>query len=103
MLVILGVIAPRVGCQAVVLVPKDRPGLFVRHLGKEIVLSSVPGKEDRRDAQFRMVPGLGHKDLVSFESTGHPIRGGSTCIDTAFPGVFMPTIINQKNKGVESN
>jgi hypothetical protein len=48
------------------------PSSFIRHRNERAELSTISSDLDRRDATFRIVPGLADSNLVSLESTNFP-------------------------------
>jgi hypothetical protein len=48
------------------------PGLFIRHRNFLGELTRIATDLDRKDASFRLVPGLADRNLVSFESVNYP-------------------------------
>jgi hypothetical protein len=48
------------------------PGLFIRHRNFLGELTRIATDLDRKDASFRLVPGLANRSLVSFESVNYP-------------------------------
>jgi hypothetical protein len=48
------------------------PGLFIRHRNFLGELTRITTDLDRKDASFKLVPGLADRNLVSFESVNYP-------------------------------
>ncbi len=48
------------------------PDLFIRHRNYLGELSRISSDQDRKDASFRVVPGLANGNLISFESINSP-------------------------------
>lgn len=48
------------------------PGLFIRHRNFLGEITRITSDLDRKDASFRIVPGLANRNLISFESVNYP-------------------------------